>query len=73
MRRPLVALLGATSVLLATSACGQRTFVQPRSAEPHELGYIYLVEHGEVLGSKFKRCEIQPDNSLKCSVHFKTK
>ncbi|MBX3208660.1 MAG: hypothetical protein KF764_26740 [Labilithrix sp.] len=73
MSRRLVGLLGAASALLATSACGQRTFVQPRSAEPHELGYIYLVEHGEVLGSKFQRCEIQPDNSLICRAHFQTK
>lgn len=73
MRRRVVGRVGAAGALLATSARGRRTFVRPRSAEPRELGYIYLVEDGEVVGPTFKRCEIQPDNPLKCSAHLQTK
>jgi hypothetical protein len=64
----------ALALLLSTGGCEPgRSLVQPRSFEPKELGYIYFVEQEPQGESRLKRCEILPDNSVKCAVEFDLK
>jgi len=42
----------------------------PGSSEWTALNYIYFVENEPFQDSRFKRCEILPDNSTSCTTVF---
>jgi hypothetical protein len=65
--------LAALALLLSEGGCASRLLVQPRSFEPKDLGYIYFVEQEGQSASRLKRCELLPDNSVKCAVQFDLK
>ncbi|HEY3820455.1 MAG TPA: hypothetical protein VGL81_24990 [Polyangiaceae bacterium] len=74
MTRALLFSPTALALLLSTGGCEPtRALVQPRSVEPKELGYIYFIEQEAQKDSRLKRCEILPDNSVKCAVEFDLK
>lgn len=65
--------MAATAALGAVGCQQPRDLIQPRSATAQELNYIYFVEQEQKKDSRLKRCEINSDNTAKCTVQFDLK
>ena len=74
MTRAFVVPSATLALFFSMSGCTPtRLLIQPQSFEPRELGYIYFVEQEAQKDSRLERCEIQPDNTVKCAVQFDLK